>query len=125
MTYKVGDSVTIRPNLRAGEVCGVMKVSSGMLDHGGAQALITEVSALDFYRIDVDDGRYGWTDNMFVAHRDAAQERLLSLSNGLRESVAKQLIFDCAMELLYKTENIPNDVLANKLMNALQALDTE
>ena len=54
---------------------------------------------------------------------DKQLDYLLSLQKSHRDALAKQLIFDCAMELLYKTEDIPNDVLANKLMNALQALD--
>lgn len=122
MTYKIGDLVTIRPNLKVGEVCGGMNVNSGMLRYGGSSARITDTPN-GYYSVDVDGGHYGWTDDMFIGHKDKALERLLSLGKGLRESLAKQLIFDCAMELLYKTEDIPNDVLANKLMNALQALD--
>lgn len=56
---------------------------------------------------------------------DKALEHLLSLAKPIRDSVAKQQIFDCAMELEYRYENMPDDVLANKLMNALQALDKE
>lgn len=56
---------------------------------------------------------------------DKALEHLFSLEKPLRDSVAKQMIFDCAMELEYRYENIPDNVLANKLMNALQALDKE
>lgn len=56
---------------------------------------------------------------------DKALEHLLSLEKPIRDSVAKQQIFDCAMELEYRYENMPDDVLANKLMNALQALDKE
>ena len=56
---------------------------------------------------------------------DKALAYLLSLEKPIRDSVAKQWIFDCAMELEYRYENIPDDVLSNKLMNALQALDKE
>ena len=56
---------------------------------------------------------------------DKALEHLFSLEKSCRESVAKQMIFDCAMELEYRYSGISDDVLANKLMNALQALDKE
>lgn len=36
---------------------------------------------------------------------------------------AKQLIFDCAMELTYHTENISDDAIANKLLNIINELD--
>ena len=56
---------------------------------------------------------------------DKSIDYMLSLPKSHRDALAKQLIFDCVMELFYQTEGIPNDVLANKLMDALQALDTE
>ena len=56
---------------------------------------------------------------------DRELEYLLSLEKSHRDSLAKQMIFDCVMELEYRYSGIPDNVLANKLMNALQALDKE
>jgi hypothetical protein len=39
--------------------------------------------------------------------------------------LAKQILFDCAMELLYHTEKIPDEVLATKMLDALHTLDKE
>lgn len=39
--------------------------------------------------------------------------------------LAKQILFDCAMELLYRTENIPSEILATKMLDALHTLDRE
>jgi hypothetical protein len=35
----------------------------------------------------------------------------------------KQLIFDCAMELFYHTEDMTNEDIGNKLMTILKAMD--
>lgn len=41
----------------------------------------------------------------------------------MTKEVAKQLIFDCAMELLYEQEGLSRITMAGKLLNALDALD--
>jgi len=56
---------------------------------------------------------------------DNQLEYLWSLSKPRRDAVAKQLVFDCAMELEYRAQNIPDIVLANTLMNAFRALDKD
>lgn len=42
-----------------------------------------------------------------------------------RKELAKQMIFDCAMELEYHYENLPNELLSAKLFDAIRMLDTE
>ena len=37
--------------------------------------------------------------------------------------LAKQLIFEVAMEIMYKQSNIPDDVLANKLLSIIEEMD--
>lgn len=38
-------------------------------------------------------------------------------------SLAQQLIFDCAMELLYHTEGVSDEDVANKLLEIISAMD--
>ena len=42
-----------------------------------------------------------------------------------RNELAKQMIFDCAMELEYHYENLPHDLLCAKLLDAIKILDME
>lgn len=56
---------------------------------------------------------------------DNELDYLLSLEKSHRDALAKQLIFDCAMELEYRNSHTPDDMLSAQLMNALQALDKE
>ena len=56
---------------------------------------------------------------------DRELEYLLSLEKSHRDSLAKQLIFDRAMEILYRAEGLSDEEIATTLLNALQALDKE
>ena len=56
---------------------------------------------------------------------DIMLERFEAMEPNLRAEVAKQMIFDCAMELEYHYENLPHDLLSAKLLDALKALDME
>ena len=37
--------------------------------------------------------------------------------------LAKQLIFDCAMELTYHVDGMPDELIANKLLEIINAMD--
>ena len=56
---------------------------------------------------------------------DIMLERFETMDPALRTEVAKQMIFDCAIELQYHYENLPHDLLSAKLLDALKALDME
>lgn len=43
----------------------------------------------------------------------------------LDNSVIKQLIFDCAVELLHETEGLSNEQIADKLLYIVKNLDGE
>ena len=45
---------------------------------------------------------------------DRSKERLMSLSKPRRDAAAKQMVFDCAMELMYRAESIPDDLGGDK-----------
>lgn len=56
---------------------------------------------------------------------DVELEYLFSLEKSHRDALAKQLIFDRAMEILYRAEGLTDEVIATTLLNALKALDKE
>lgn len=82
MLYKVGDKVTIRKDLadydQDGNELEYFDVSDRyiierfgtdctgeMVCHAGEVAVITSVHQ-DYYRIDLDDGKWSWLDTMFA-----------------------------------------------------------
>jgi len=56
---------------------------------------------------------------------DIMLERFEAMDPEIRNEVAKQMIFDCAMELEYHYENLPHDLLSAKLLDALKVLDMQ
>ena len=57
--------------------------------------------------------------------KDEILERFRKMDKTTRDEVAKQMIFDCAMELEYHYENLPHDLLSTKLLDALKMMDME
>lgn len=66
--YKVGDLIRIRKNLKVGEYCNSAYVTDIMAKYAGQLAIITnvaETSPSNYYRIEIDDYGYCWTEEMF------------------------------------------------------------
>lgn len=57
--------------------------------------------------------------------KDEIFERCRNMDKTTRDEVAKQMIFDCAMELEYHYGNLPHDLLSTKLLDALKMMDME
>ena len=70
--YKVGDKVIIRKHLRSKRYYGTNNCVRQMINLGGKEATITgvvlrkgfEAPAYEYY-IDLDGGRWNWTEQMF------------------------------------------------------------
>lgn len=65
MKYKVGDKVKIREDLEIGEMYGDWDCSTSMTFYGGMIATIVKCRDNSYY-IDIDNGDYTWTDEMFA-----------------------------------------------------------
>lgn len=63
---KIGTIVTIRPDLEDGLGYGKDIANDSMVELCGRRAVITYVRPSGSYRIDLDGGRWNWTDEMFV-----------------------------------------------------------
>jgi ribosomal protein L21E len=69
MKYKVGDIVTIRPDLREGVYDsdgGCVYSVYEMLQYRGQTTTITGVDDDSFYFVAIDKGCWGWTSDMFA-----------------------------------------------------------
>ena len=75
MLYGVGDAVIIRGDLVAhrlykmidgGNIGGGISVAQAMINLGGKTAVITGFTPRGNYKIDCDNGKWAWTDEMFV-----------------------------------------------------------
>jgi hypothetical protein len=64
MKYKVGDKVKIREDLKVNKMYGDWDCSEDMAQCGGKIATIVRCCD-DFYKIDLEDNFYNWTDEMF------------------------------------------------------------
>lgn len=64
-TYNVGDKVKIREDLEVGNCYGTNSVVEDMEEYRGAIATITEVYGYTEYLIDLDEGDWFWTPEMF------------------------------------------------------------
>ena len=43
----------------------------------------------------------------------------------MSDELLKQIIFDCAMELIYEQENLPKEVIGNRLLDAIRRHDDQ
>jgi len=64
MEYKVGDKVKVKKDLKAGTTLGSNAFIDSMEKYRGKIGIIKETGCSD-YHLDVDNGAYGWTDEMF------------------------------------------------------------
>lgn len=64
LKHKIGDEVTIKSDLKVDEYYGVDMVVSKMIEYFGNKAKITRLLK-DKYELDIDDGEWCWTDEMF------------------------------------------------------------
>ena len=66
MRYKVGDKVRIREDLIIGELYDDFTFVDDIIKYKGKVATITSVRLfIDCYSIDLDNGTWRWTDEMF------------------------------------------------------------
>ena len=68
--FKVGDKVTIRPDLSKHTMCPitVCYITKPMLKHQGKTATVEKVILIEdrtYYRLDIDNNNWSWTSFMF------------------------------------------------------------
>jgi hypothetical protein len=66
-TYSVGMTVMIREDLQVGK-CGNDTVIDNMLEFAGKTATITSNRNSSKFGIDIDNGAWNWTPEMFVTN---------------------------------------------------------
>lgn len=65
MKYKVGDKVRVKKDLRADDVYSKWKFTFLMEQYKGKLATVIGVNISDkCYYLDIDEGMWGWTDEM-------------------------------------------------------------
>lgn len=69
-TFKVGDKVTIRPDLSKHEICPVTgcRIPTNMWNHQGKTTTVAQVileGNNTYYRLKVDNSHWSWTSFMF------------------------------------------------------------
>lgn len=78
MKHKVGDKVRVRKNIEPFERCGCYLFPASMCVYKGVTAKITKVKC-DSYSINVDNGKWDWTDEMFEPVEEMSAEEAISL----------------------------------------------
>ena len=68
--FKVGDKVTIRPDLSKHEICPITGcyITKSMWKHQGKTATVEKVILVEdrtYYRLEVDNRDWSWTSFMF------------------------------------------------------------
>lgn len=65
--FKVGDKVTIRPDLSKHEICQITGcyITKPMLKHQVKTATVERVKNGTYYRLDIDNNNWSWTSFMF------------------------------------------------------------
>ena len=68
--FKVGDKVTIRPDLSKHTMCPITGcyITKPMLKHQGKTAIVEKVILVEdrtYYRLDIDNNNWSWTSFMF------------------------------------------------------------
>jgi hypothetical protein len=105
-TYKVGDTVKIRKDLKVGKSYDDEYFYKEMKGYLGKTAKITHLgSSSEFYLLDIDDGDYPWTSKMF----EPILRNLYSLKQGdiIGNKEDKRKILGVCGEVIFPS--IPND----------------
>jgi hypothetical protein len=104
-TYKVGDTVKIRKDLKVGKSYDDEYFYKEMKGYLGKTAKITHLgSSSEFYLLDIDDGDYAWSSEMFEpAPRDLyslKQGDIIENKNGKRKvlGVCGEVIFPSMLD---------------------------
>ena len=65
--FKVGDKVTIRPDLSKHANCPITGcyITKLMLKHQGKTATVERVEDRTYYRLEIDNNNWSWTSFMF------------------------------------------------------------
>lgn len=69
-TFKVGDKVTIRPDLSKHAICPITGcyITKTMCKHQGKTATVEKVILVEdrtYYRLEIDNNNWSWTSFMF------------------------------------------------------------
>lgn len=78
MTYKVGDTVVIRPDIYDDEQYEEIFVVEAMEAYHGMEATITDMhqnGRTTVYSIDLDDGAWSWSGSMFCGTKEEYESR--------------------------------------------------
>ena len=76
MKHKVGDKVTIRPDLKIGDTKSGLHVNSDMIRLRGKTMTIDIVKSGGFYRLNEDPGRWSWNDECFVSAKPLKRKKV-------------------------------------------------
>ena len=103
MRFKVGDKVTIRPDLREGmgttdDNCVVIDMEAYM----GVETKITKVNE-DSYRVDCDDGEWYWPEEAFLPEPFTNADKIRSMSD---EELAKNSVVPFTYLNGYRSDTI-------------------
>lgn len=88
MKYKVGDTIYIRDDLKAGKKYGNNVAVASMLKHCGKKAIITGRLADNNFSIDVSESCYHWTPEMFV--QSSIKQPAITISVVGRKVIARK-----------------------------------
>ena len=65
--YKIGDKVKVRSDLKVGHVYGRYTFVDAMSEHSGEWARIISIRSVG-YNIDIDNGKWIWSEEMFESN---------------------------------------------------------
>ena len=127
MKYKVGDMVKVREDLKVDEVYGADSFEPEMAEHRGKLANITKVRD-NTYRIDLDNGDWNWTDEMFEDVSDI-KDNTLTVADLSKYIIMDSLVSNPLVLRIYRAgsgfdvrigHNRINkmDMMFNRFMNA-------
>ena len=117
--YHVGDAVRVREDLVSGELYGnEVFIGDDMMACRGRIAMIKEIICDDEYYIDIDQGHYMWTNEMFDESFKAPAVEVPILTS--------QQVLDSWSRAITKNKAVDKLTLINQLTDTLiDNLDTD
>ena len=118
MKFKVGDTVRIKNNLIVGQEYNDYVFDKDMEQYKGLTSTIKHVCT-PYYRIDIDNGRFGWTEDMLEPCKDYRE----LLQTGVFGEISNGEVFVViGNKLVYQNGefdyiNLLNDKLQFKMSN--------
>lgn len=93
MKYKIGDTITIRKDLKESQKLGDQFITRAMLDYRGKKAKIVDTYGFSgIYSLDIDKKFWNWNDEMFEEENKYKKAKATIVYNQVAKEIVEKYV---------------------------------